>query len=97
MGTYIMLASWTEQGIRTVKESPARLDAAKQAVKSIGGEIKSFYMTIGKHDFVVVYEAPDDAAAARFTLALAKGGNWRSQTLKAFTEAEYRDIVASLG
>ena len=97
MSTYILLAHWTDQGIRTVKDSPKRLDAAKAAVKALGGEIKSFFMTMGKYDFVVIYEAPDDAAAARFTLATAQGGNLRSQTLKAFTEGEYREIIGSLG
>ena len=96
MSNYILLASWTDQGIRTVKDSPGRLDAAKAAIKALGGEIKSFFMTIGKYDFVVIYEAPDDAAAARFTLSTAKGGNLRSQTLKAFSEAEYREIIGSL-
>jgi uncharacterized protein with GYD domain len=96
MSTYILLANWTEQGIRTVKDSPKRLDAAKEAVKALGGEIKSFFMTMGKYDFVVIYEAPDDAAAARFTLETGRGGNLRSQTLKAFSEAEYREILGSL-
>jgi uncharacterized protein with GYD domain len=96
MSTYILLAHWTEQGIRTVKDSPKRLDAAKAAVKALGGEIKSFFMTMGKYDFVVIYEAPDDAAAARFTLTTAQGGNLRSQTLKAFSETEYREIIGSL-
>lgn len=97
MSTYILLGSWTEQGIRSVKDSPKRLDAARQAIKALGGEIKSFFMTMGKYDFVVIYDAPDDAAAARFTLALAQGGNLRSQTLKASSEAEYREIIGSLG
>jgi uncharacterized protein with GYD domain len=97
MSTYILLASWTDQGIRSVKDSPKRLDAAKAAIKAVGGEIRSFFMTMGKYDFVIVYDAPDDAAAARFTLTTAQGGNLHGQTLKAFSEAEYREILGSLG
>ena len=96
MTTYIMLASWTEQGARTVNDSPKRLDAAKKALKEMGGDFKSFYMTMGKHDMVAVYDAPDDAVAARFTLVLSKQGNVRTTTLKAFPEAAYREIINSL-
>ncbi len=97
MNTYILLASWTEQGVRNLKDAPARLDAAKKAIKALGGELKSFHMTMGRHDMVVIYEAPSDEVSARFTLAVAQGGNIRTETLKAFNEAQYRDIVGSLG
>ncbi len=97
MATYIMLANWTEQGVKTVKESPNRLSAAKKALAEIGGELKAFFMTMGPYDMVVHYEAPDDAAAARFSLQLAQAGNIRTQTLKAFPEAAYRDIVKTVG
>ena len=97
MSTYIMLANWTDQGIRSVTESPDRLDAARSLLKSMGGEIKSFYMTMGGTDFVVIYEAPDDAVSARFTLSITQAGNVQSQTLKAFTEAEYRAILGAVG
>jgi len=97
MTTYIMLANWTEQGARNVKESPRRLDAAKQALQDMGGAFTSFFMTMGDYDLVAVYEAPDDAVAARFTLQVAQLGNIRTRTLKAFPEAAYREIIASLG
>jgi len=97
MTTYIMLANWTEQGVRNVKDSPRRLDAAKKLLAEVGGEFKSFFMTMGDYDMVAVYEASDDAVAARFTLQLAQLGHIRTRTLKAFPEAAYREIVASLG
>jgi len=97
MATYVMLAHWTEQGMRQVKDSPKRLDTAKRVLKEMGGEFKSFMMTMGDYDVVAIYEAPDDAVSARFTLMLGMLGNVRSTTLKAFPEAAYREIVASLG
>ena len=97
MPTYIMLANWTDQGAQKVKESPRRVDTAKRALVEMGGEFKSFYMTMGDYDLVMVYEAPDDAVAARFTLLLGMLGTVRTRTLKAFPEAAYREIVASLG
>ncbi len=97
MSTYIMLANWTDQGARNVKDSPRRLDAAKKALEDVGGEFKSFFMTMGDFDMVGVYEAPDDAVAARFTLQVGQLGNIRTRTLKAFPEAAYREIIASLG
>ena len=97
MTTYVMLANWTEQGIQKAKDSPRRLDAAKKALKDMSGEIKSFYLTMGDYDMVVIFEAPDDAVAARFSLQLGMLGNVRTRTLKAFPEAAYREIINSLG
>lgn len=97
MTTYVMLAKWTEQGMRQVKDSPKRLDSAKKALKEMGGEFRSFFMTMGDYDLVAVYEAPDDAVAARFTLIMGMLGNIRTITLKAFPEAAYREIINSLG
>lgn len=97
MTTYIMLATWTEQGINQVKDAPRRLDAAKRLLKDMGGEMKSFYLTMGDIDMVAIYEASDDAVAARFSLQLGQLGSVRTRTLKAFPEAAYREIIASLG
>ena len=97
MTTYIMLANWTEKGMQGVKESPRRLDAAKKALKEMDGEFKAFFLTMGDYDIVAVYEAPDDAVAARFKLQLGMMGNIRTRTLKAFPEAAYREIITSLG
>jgi uncharacterized protein with GYD domain len=95
MSTYIVLANWTDQGARNVKDSPKRLDAARKAVEALGGGIRAFYLTMGDYDMVMVTEAPDDATAARFALELGMMGNVRTRTLKAFPEAAYREIIAS--
>jgi uncharacterized protein with GYD domain len=97
MSTYILLINWTDHGMRQVRDSPKRLDTAKDALREMGGQFKSFYMTMGDHDLVAVYEAPDDAVAARFTLMLGMLGNVRTKTLKAFPEEAYRQIINSLG
>ena len=97
MTTYVLLANWTDQGIQKVKDAPRRLDAAKKALKDVGGEFKLFFLTMGDYDIVAIYEAPDDAVAARFSLQLGMMGNVRTRTLKAFPEAAYREIISSLG
>jgi uncharacterized protein with GYD domain len=97
MPTYIMLANWTDRGAQQIKDSPRRLETAKRALIEMGGEFKAFYMTMGQYDLIGVYEAPDDAVAARFTLLLGMLGTVRTQTLKAFPEAAYREIIGSLG
>jgi uncharacterized protein with GYD domain len=96
MTTYLLLGNWTDSGIRSVTDSPRRLDAVRKMIGEMGGELKAFFMTMGEYDFVVLYEAPDDAVAARFTLMLGKQGNLRSKTLKAFPETAYREIINSL-
>jgi uncharacterized protein with GYD domain len=97
MPTYIALGDWTDQGARAVRDSPRRLDEAKRQLEEMGGRFLAFWMTLGEHDLVLVYETPDDAVAARFMLVLNGLGAVRTRTLKAFPEAAYRQIVASLG
>jgi uncharacterized protein with GYD domain len=96
MPTYIMLATWTEQGVRSIEESPRRVDAARKSLEEMGGRFLSVYMTMGEYDMVIPYEAPDDAVAARFALLLGKLGNVRTTSLKAFPEEAYRQIINSL-
>ncbi len=96
MPTYITLLRWTQKGAAELKYSPSRLDAGREAFKKVGAEIKDVYMTMGRYDLVCVVEAPDDATAARALLSLGSQGNIQSETLKAFTEDEYRKITGSL-
>jgi len=97
VATYIMLANWTDQGIQSAKESPRRFDAAKQVLKDLGGEFKSFYLTMGDYDIIAVLEAPDDTAVAKFILQTGMLGNIRTRTLKAFPEDAYRQLLGSMG
>jgi uncharacterized protein with GYD domain len=94
--TYISLISFTHQGVTSIKESPARLEAAREAVRPFGAEIRDIYLTLGRYDLVAVVDAPDDTAAAKAMLSIASGGNVTSETLRAFREDEYRDIVGSI-
>jgi len=96
MATYISLLNLTQQGIENIKESPARLDRAKQACRALGAEIKEFYLVTGRYDAVLVIEAPDTETAAKIALAIGSQGNIRSETLQAFPEEEYRKIIAGL-
>jgi len=96
MPTYITLLRWTQQGAAGIKNSPSRLDAGRAAFKKVGAQIKDVYMTMGRYALVCVIEAPDDEMAARALLGLGSQGNVQSETLKAFTEDQYRKIAGSV-
>jgi uncharacterized protein with GYD domain len=96
MPTYVMLANWTDQGVRSIEDSPRRVDAARKSLEDMGGHFLSLYMTMGEYDLIITYDAPDDAVAARFTLLLGQQGNVRTISLKAFPEEAYRQIANSL-
>lgn len=96
MPHFVTLIRYTQQGITKIKESPARLDAAKQSAEKAGGKIHAWYLTMGRYDAVLVSEFPNDETAAKFTLSVGALGNVTTETLKAFTEAEYRKIVGGL-
>ncbi len=96
MPTYIALLNWTQQGISKVSSSAKRLDAGRKAFKKMGVELKDSYLTMGRYDLVCVIEAPDDETYAKAVLGLGAQGNVSTETLKAFSEDEYRKIIGSL-
>ncbi|MBE0478599.1 GYD domain-containing protein [Candidatus Aerophobetes bacterium] len=96
MATYIILANYTAQGIKNIKESSRRVEAARKTFKDMGVEMKSFYSAMGRYDTVVIVEAPDDETMAKALFAIGSLGNIRSETLRVFPEDEFRKIVAKI-
>ena len=96
MATYITFLNFTEQGVKTIKDLPARIAAGRQAMEANGGKLLQYYLTLGAQDAVVVFELPDDETAAATALAQAGIGNLRSTTVRAFTEAEIPGILSKL-
>ncbi len=94
MATYIMLANFTDQGIRNIKDTTKRADAMQAAAKKMGITAKNIYWTLGQYDAVVIYDAPDDATMTALALQVGAAGNVRTQILPAFTEKEIAPIVA---
>jgi len=95
MPAYITLANFTEQGARNIKDSPQRFEAFKAAAEAAGVSIKSVHWTTGAYDIVIVAEGPEDAVMA-LTLKTAALGNVRTQTMRGFSAAEMRKLVADL-
>ena len=97
MATYIVLTSFTDQGLRTIKDTTKRADAVKETARKMGIETKSLYWTVGKYDVVVTFEAPDDASMTALSLAIGSSGNVRTQTMRAFSKDEMSGVLAKLG
>lgn len=97
MATYVMTFQYTQQGIQQVKDSPARVEAAKQTIESLGGEVEAFYAVLGAdYDTMFIVEAPDEEAVARMALAISSQGSVRSSTHRAFAEHEFERIVSGM-
>jgi uncharacterized protein with GYD domain len=96
MPTYIAMLKWTPQGLRDIKQSPSRLDAARKGFEAAGAKMKDFYMVSGHYDMIAVIEAPDYTAVAKAVLDLASRGSVTTETCRAFTENEYRQIIGGL-
>ena len=97
MPHYVMLMNWTDQGVKTFRDSVERADAARGALKSAGIDLTDIYWTIGPYDIVAVAEAPDDETLAAAGLALGAQGNLRTTTMRGFTADEFRGIVKNAG
>ena len=94
--TYVMLCRFTEKGIENIKESPGRVDAVKEAFKTLGGEVREFCLTLGRYDTVIIADAPDDETIAKLSLAICSLGNVQIETLRGFKESDFRKIIGSL-
>ena len=96
MPIYVSLWNFTNDGIANVHQSPDRLEEAKGLFEALGGELRDFYLTMGQYDVVIVADFPNDEAASTANLTIARGGTARSETLKAFSEDTFRNIVGDL-
>jgi uncharacterized protein with GYD domain len=96
VATFITLANYTPQGIANIKESPSRLDAAREQLAPLGVEIKEFYLTMGEYDIVTVVEAPDNEAAAKALIALGAQGNISTTSMAALPAHQFRNLIAEM-
>jgi uncharacterized protein with GYD domain len=96
MATFVMLANFTEQGIRNVKDTVKRAEAFKEMAKGAGVTVKDLYWTLGAYDIIVTAEAKDETAVTALGLTLAKAGNVRTQTLRAFGASEMTEILGKV-
>ena len=93
MPNFVMLANFTDQGVRTAKETTKRYEAFKELARKSGVTIKDIYWTLGHLDIVAICEAPDDETITAGMLSLASGGNVRTHTLMAFSRGEMDAII----
>ncbi len=96
MPIYVTLIRYTEQGIKTFKDLPKRLEETRTAGEAAGAKLVAFYLTMGQYDAVVVSEAPDGETVATLALAAGGRGNVRTETLRAFTEDEAKKLAAAV-
>ncbi len=93
---FIILGKYTEEGVKGMKDSPKRLEQAKEVAKSFGGEIKQFYLTMGRYDFIVIAEAPSNEAVMKSLITVGAGGAVRTETLVAVPAEELGEILKDL-
>jgi uncharacterized protein with GYD domain len=96
MPTFISLVDYTAEGVQQMEHSPERLDDAREVVESMGGELLEFYLTMGQHDAVVIMEFPDAERATQAAITIAGEGAVTTETLRAFPEDEYRELIDGL-
>src|SRR6266550_3652922 len=96
MVTYVVLANFTDQGIRNAKDSPKRAEAFKEMAKTFGVTVKDLFWTQGRYDIVTIVEAPDESAAMSLNLSLGALGNVRTESLRAFSAADMATVVGKM-
>jgi uncharacterized protein with GYD domain len=96
MATFVVLACFTDQGIRGVRNTAKRAEAFQVVAKKVGATVKDVYWTLGQYDAVAVCDAPDDATVSALVYSLASQGNVRTQTLRAFSQVEIGAILSKV-
>jgi uncharacterized protein with GYD domain len=96
MPTYVVLTNFTDKGIQDVKASPDRFEGGGPLLEQMGITIKAHYWLMGRFDLVTILEAPDAETASRFALTVGKQGNGHTETMRAFSLDEFRDVVGGL-
>jgi uncharacterized protein with GYD domain len=97
MPTYISLINWTDQGVKSYKETLGRAQAARELAERMGGKLQGVYWTVGEYDIVSIADFPDDASGTAFLLAIGSQGNIRTSTLRAFDEEQFSEVLGKLG
>lgn len=96
MPKYISLVKYTPKGVENVKDSPSRLDAVKQLCESMDARVEGFYLTMGRYDMILIMDTPNIETAAKIILQITSQGSVSTETLPAFSEEEYREIITYL-
>jgi uncharacterized protein with GYD domain len=96
MPTYVVLGKYTEQGGRNVDDAVNRANLIEQRLQQVGGRLLSWHMTLGEYDLVTTIEVPSDEVLLQLALEVAKVGNVRTTTLKAFTRDEVAAVIGKL-
>ena len=97
MATYLVLFSFTPQGVENIRESPARVKAAKETIRHLGGEVEAFYAILGsRYDTLFIVSAPNDEKIASMALAISRLGNVRTETHRLLNENEFGKVISSL-
>ena len=96
MPAYVCLIQFQDQGIRNIKDTVKRGDAAIAEAEKMGIKTVGEYWTMGAYDGVIIYEAPDDETMSAFILKVGSLGNVKGQTLRAFRRNEMEGILAKI-
>jgi uncharacterized protein with GYD domain len=93
---YVVLANWTDQGIRSVKDTPKRAEAFRKMVEAAGGKVVVLLYTMGPYDVVSVTELPSDEVVNDIAFRIGMQGNIRTVSMKAWTESEIAKTIQKL-
>jgi uncharacterized protein with GYD domain len=97
MPTYVTLMNWTDQGVKTVRDTVQRRDQADALAEKHGARLEQVYWTVGPYDIVAILEAPDDESVTSMLLELGTAGNLRTTTLRAYDRDQMSGIIQRLG
>jgi uncharacterized protein with GYD domain len=99
MPIYISRGRFSSDAVKGMVAKPEnREEAVSKLFESVGGKLIGWYLTFGRHDWLVIGEFPDDKACASAVLAAAAGGSLSDiETTPAMTAKDAHATFVSAG
>ena len=94
MPRYVVLYRFTDQGLKSIKDTVKRAQDTRKANEARGFKVIGTYWTQGQYDIVSIIEAPDEESMNAGLFNIAGAGNVHSETMRAYDEAEMTRALA---
>jgi uncharacterized protein with GYD domain len=90
----MMLSALTNEGRKTVRDNPERIQLVNKAIEKWGAKVIAQYALLGPYDFLTILQAEDAKAILKVSAEMGARGTVKIQSFPAFPIEEFiKDIT----
>lgn len=94
MPIYIMISTLTDEGRKTIKKHPERIEEVNREIENMGAKVLAQYAILGQYDFITILDAPNNEAIAKISIEMGSRGTVQIITLPAIPVDEFIEKMA---